>query len=253
MQNTVNDFITATFPFCAPNYFPEGTMKPLTIFAGHYGSGKTNIAVNYALRLRMHDEPVILCDLDIVNPYFRTADAADRLRDAGVTLVASAFANSNLEAPSLPPDVSAVFDTPGVYGVIDVGGDDQGMLALGRYANRVRQTAHDLLLVANCYRPLARAPRDALALMREMEQTAGLPFTGLVNNPNIGAATTENDVLAAKPYIEELSALTGLPVVMTCIDVRLRPPNHSGATRHPSTEGNDILWLDLIENRFGVT
>ena len=217
-------------------------MARVTIFAGHYGSGKTQIAVNWALRLRAAGDSVILCDLDIVNPYFRTADCIEPLREAGVRLIASPLANTNVENASLPADVSAVFDNLDHKAVLDVGGDDRGMLALGRYANRLRGDDYDLWMVANPYRPLAATPELAMELLREMESAAGLSFTGLVANPNIGRDTTVQTVAAARPYMRQLSALSGLPVVMTCI------------RRDLADDGMqpNLFPIDIFANRFQI-
>lgn len=217
-------------------------MNRLTIFAGHYGSGKTNIAVNYALAQRAAGQQVQLCDLDIVNPYFRTADAAPLLQQQGIKLIASPYANTNLESPALPGDVRAAFDNAQAHTILDVGGDDRGMTALGRYADDIAGLPHELLLVCNAYRPLAATPRDALALMREMEQAAHLAFTALVNNANLGAATTLAEVEASLPYMAELAQLTGLPVVLTCLREPLATQWQHG----------EVLALTLIDNRFGL-
>jgi len=217
-------------------------MGRLTIFAGHYGSGKTNVAVNYALARRREGSAVRLCDLDIVNPYFRTADAAQALADAGITLIASAFANSSLESPALPPGIGAAFDDADCDTVIDVGGDDAGIAALGRYAEQVKAVDYDLWLVANCYRLLARHSDDALVLLREMEHAAHLTFTGIVNNNNLGVGTTLADIEAGLPYIDELAQKSKLPVVFTSLKRDLAPQWTRGET----------LAMDLIENRFGI-
>jgi hypothetical protein len=217
-------------------------MARMTIFAGHYGSGKTQIAVNRAFWLRKQTEKVILCDLDIVNPYFRTADYAELLRQAGIRLIASFFANSNVETASLPPDVNAAFDNRDAVTVMDIGGDDRGMLALARYADRVSAEDYDMWLVVNPYRPLAVTPEQSRELLQEMEASAGLPFTGLVSNPNIGAETTIETVTSAGPYMQKLAELTGLPVVMTC----MRRDLANGYT------GENIFPLEIYENRFRV-
>jgi hypothetical protein len=217
-------------------------MARLTIYAGHYGSGKTQIAVNRAFWLRRQGKSVILCDLDIVNPYFRTADYAEPLREAGIRLIVSSFANSNVETASLPPDVNAVFDSRDVYAVMDIGGDDRGMLALSRYASRVRADDFDMLLVVNPYRPLATSPEQSLELLKEMEAASGLPFNGIVSNPNLGKETTLDTITAADPYIKKLSQLSELPVIMTC-------------TRRDLAENcakKNVFPLDIYENRFCV-
>ncbi|MBR2848011.1 MAG: hypothetical protein IKB87_00980 [Clostridia bacterium] len=197
--------------------------KRVTLFAGHYGSGKTNIAVNYAIAMRKAGLPVSIADLDIVNPYFRTKDSADRLAEAGIRLISSQFANSNVDTPALPGEIYAITDDRSTYAVMDVGGDDRGALALGRYAPAiVEENAYEMLFVVNAYRPLTRTPAEAFEVMREVEAAGKIPFTAIVNNSNVGRDTTADDVLQTVPFMEELSRLTGLPVKMTTVREDLR-------------------------------
>ena len=113
--------------------------KRMTLFAGHYGSGKTNIAVNYALYLKSLGENVVIADLDIVNPYFRTRDSLEELNNAGIKLISSAFANSNVDLPALPQDVYSLLDKRDEKAIMDIGGDDRGAYALGRYADAIKE------------------------------------------------------------------------------------------------------------------
>lgn len=190
----------------------------ITIFAGHYGSGKTNIAVNYALHLKQHAEKVAVCDLDIVNPYFRTKDSADVLEQAGVRLIASPYANTNVDVPALPAEAYAVIDDKSTHAVLDVGGDDRGALALGRYAPSIlKEGDFEMLLVVNRFRPLTRTPEEVLAVAREIEAAAGIRFTGIVNNSNLGTQTTAEDILSSLPYGEEVARITGLPLRFTTV------------------------------------
>ncbi len=187
--------------------------KRLTLFAGHYGSGKTNIAVNYALHLAAEKKTVCIADLDIVNPYFRTKDSAKELNAAGVELISPQFANSNVDLPALPAEAYRLVEDTGVYGIMDIGGDDRGAYALGRYVPFIKQeNNYRMAFVANCYRPLTRTPEEALAVMREIEAACGLPFTCLVNNSNLGTETTAQTVLDSLEFTNALSKLSGLPL-----------------------------------------
>lgn len=198
--------------------------KRLTLFAGHYGSGKTNIALNYARFLHEQGLPVTIADLDIVNPYFRTKDSEAQLAGEGIGLICSPFANSNLDVPAMPKETYALIDSRTQYGVLDIGGDDRGALALGRYTPEIREeNDFEMLLVVNRSRPLTRTPEDTEAVMREIEAACGLPFTGIVNNTNLGQQTEAEDVLASVSYAEAISHQTGLPVFMTCCADRLYP------------------------------
>ena len=187
--------------------------KRLTLFAGHYGSGKTNIAVNYAIHLAKEGKKVCIGDLDIVNPYFRTADSKKVLEEAGVELISPQFANSNVDLPALPAEAYRLVEDKSIYGIMDIGGDDRGAYALGRYVPAIKaENDYRMVFVANSYRPLTRTPQEALEVMREIEAACGLAFTCLVNNANLGPETTADTVLSAIDYMEKLSQLSGLPI-----------------------------------------
>ena len=187
--------------------------KRLTLFAGHYGSGKTNIAVNYALLLAKEGKPVCIGDLDIVNPYFRTADSKKVLEDAGVALISPQFANTNVDLPALPAEAYRLVEDKSIFGIMDIGGDDRGAYALGRYVPAIKaENNYRMVFVANCYRPLTRTPEEALEVMREIEAACGLAFTDIVNNANLGPETTIDTVLAAVNYMQTLSAISKLPI-----------------------------------------
>ena len=198
--------------------------KRVTLFAGHYGSGKTNVAVNYALWLRERHDKVAIADLDVVNPYFRTKDSAEVLTEHGIKLISSPYANTNVDVPALPAEAYTILDNPELTAVIDVGGDDRGALALGRYVPSIRQEGdYEMLLVINRYRPLTQTGADAVTVMREIEAAAGLPFTGIVHNSNLGEETTAQDVMSSADYAEDISRRTGLPIRLTTVRRELLP------------------------------
>ncbi len=192
-------------------------LKPITVVCGHYGSGKTNVAVNLAMRCKRDDPSrlVSCADVDIVNPYFRTADARDALAAAGVIPLIPAFANSNVDIPSLPHRLTSlcresIGENESI--IIDVGGDE-GAVALGMISRQLAEAGYDMIYVVNKYRPLTAEPRDAAALMREIEAVSGLRCTALVNNSSLGAETTAEDVLDSVAYAGECAALCGLPLL----------------------------------------
>ena len=190
--------------------------KRLTLFAGHYGSGKTNIAVNYALHLATEGKQVCIGDLDIVNPYFRTKDSAEELEKAGVSLISPQFANSNVDLPALPAEAYRLVEDTATYGIMDIGGDDRGAYALGRFAPMIlKENNYRMAFVANCYRPLTRTAEEAYEVMKEIEAACGLPFTCIVNNANLGEETTKETIQASQSFIDELCQLSGLPLWLT--------------------------------------
>lgn len=198
------------------------TYKRVTVFAGHYGSGKTNIAVNYALKISETEKSVSIADLDIVNPYFRTKDSAKMLEKSGIRLISSEYANTNVDTPALPAEIYSVFSDKSVHAVLDVGGDDRGALALGRYVPyMLEENDYEMLFVINKYRFLTADADSTVEMMREIEAAAGLKFTGIVNNSNIGEETTAKDVLDSVEYANEVSKITNLEIKMTTVKKEL--------------------------------
>ena len=196
--------------------------KRLTLMAGHYGSGKTNIAVNLAMMLKKSGEDVVIADLDIVNPYYRTKDSEEELRAAGIPLISSEYANSNVDVPALPQELYSIVDVRSRHAIVDIGGDDRGALALGRYTPFIlEENDYDMLLVINKYRPLTPDTASTLEVMREIEAAGGLPFTGIVNNSNLGRETTPEDVIASDAYAKDIAAATGLPIRMTTVKAEI--------------------------------
>ena len=198
--------------------------KRLTLFAGHYGSGKTNIAVNYAIAMAKEGKSVCIADLDIVNPYFRTADSAQRLEQAGVTLISPQFANTNVDLPALPAEAYRLVQDKSLYGVMDIGGDDRGAYALGRYVPYIKEeNNYRMLFVANFSRPLTQTPEEALEIMAEIEAACGLKFTHIVNNTNLGPLTDPEVLRQSLPLIDALCEKSGLPLYFTAIRQDLAP------------------------------
>lgn len=196
--------------------------KRITLLSGHYGSGKTNVAVNMAEDLKKYEDRVTIADLDIVNPYFRTLDSKEDFEHAGIRLIVSEYANTNLDAPALPQEIYTITDDRSAHVIIDVGGDDRGALALGRISDRIREeNDYEMLLVINRFRPLTRTPEDVLEVMKEIEEAGKIPFTGIINNSNLGAETDEETVLSSLKFAEETSYLTGLPIKATCVEEKL--------------------------------
>lgn len=190
--------------------------KRITLFAGHYGSGKTNIAVNYALKLKETGQDVVIADLDIVNPYFRTKDSSDELSAAGIELISPEFANSNVDLPALPASLYGVVQNKNRLAVLDIGGDDRGAYALGRYAPYILEDGdYEMVFVANFMRPLTQTAEQALEVMREIEAAGRIPFTAIVNNTNLGNLTDAETVLNSYEEACRLSELSGLPILFT--------------------------------------
>jgi MinD-like ATPase involved in chromosome partitioning or flagellar assembly len=200
------------------------TLKALTLVTGHYGSGKTNFALNLACQQAELGKSVTLVDLDIVNPYFRSSDYPDLLSSRGIRLIAPKFAGQTLDAPGLPPDILAAFDK--TYGdndvtIIDVGGDSVGSTALGRFAPRIRAMDSSMLYVVNNNRPEIAAPRNAVAILREIETVSRLSASAIVNNSHLMGGTTPEVIESSVEYAGQVSELTGLPILLHTAPIAL--------------------------------
>ena len=194
-------------------------IKKINIVTGHYGCGKTNFAVNLALRLSDEDKKVSVVDLDIVNPYFRSADFKELFNRNNIQLAASVYANTNLDIPAITFDIERLAREDG-YLIIDVGGDEAGAVALGRYKEIFKTLGDDkiqMLYVINSYRYLLKEPKDCVSLMREIESVSRLKCTALVNNSNLGTETTLKTVSDSLDYADKVSKLTGLSIKFTCV------------------------------------
>lgn len=192
--------------------------KRISIFAGHYGSGKTNIAVNFAIQMKKDGLNVKIADLDIVNPYFRTKDSAEELAQAGVELISPAFANTNVDLPALPQEIYGLVQNKNFYAVFDVGGDDRGAYALGRYTPYIlEENNYEMYFVVNFYRPLTTSVQEAYEIMQEIQAVSKIPFTAIINNSNLANETTAEDILNTQQEAEKLSRMANIPVVMTTV------------------------------------
>ncbi len=196
--------------------------KRVTVFMGHYGSGKTFVAVNYAKFVKSQNKDVAIYDLDIVNPYFRTVDAEKELKECGVELIVSPYAETNVDIPAMNPASYKMVDDLSTYAVVDIGGDDRGALALGRFRDKlISENSYSSLLVVNKFRPETSDIESVLEMKKEIEISGKLPFTGIVNNSNLGIETTERAVLEGYEFCKKVSEKTGLPLVFTSVRVDL--------------------------------
>ncbi|MBR0142284.1 MAG: cobalamin biosynthesis protein CobQ [Ruminococcus sp.] len=191
-------------------------MKRINIITGHYGSGKTNLSVNLALKAAEQGKSVAVVDLDLVNPYFRTADFRNLFEEKGIKLIAPDFANTNLDVPSVQFDVEQLASSEDCL-IIDVGGDDAGAAALGRYSGALlnMQEDFDMFYVINQRRYLTDNADSAVALMYEIETAARMKHTAIVNNTNLGNETNADIIDSSAEFAGEISQKTGLLVRFT--------------------------------------
>lgn len=196
------------------NSFTDLAKEKVTIISGPYGSGKTNVAVNLAMHIAKNGEVCRIADLDIVNPYFRSADNAKMLNELGVQTMIPVFANTNVDIPALPPNYQLLFTGDG-KSVADVGGDGDGAAVLGLSHDDYIEAGYRMYFVYNRYRYITAEPEGALEVLEEIKRASGLEFHGIINNSNLGAETKEEHIINAIPYAERLAEISNLPLLFT--------------------------------------
>lgn len=182
------------------------------ITVGHYGSGKTEFSVNFALSLAKTCEKVILVDLDIVNPYFRSNDVRALLEESGICVIAPDYAGTNVDIPALPPEVMRIFNEDNAAIVIDVGGDDDGAIALGRYKQFFDSSNYEMNLVVNTRRPLSGTVEEIVEMKQNIEYASRLNVTSIIADTNLGTETTKEIIEEGYKITKEAAKQMNLPV-----------------------------------------
>jgi len=187
-------------------------MCGLTIICGHYGSGKTNYAINLAIDKAKGGKNVTLVDMDIVNPYFTSSVYADILRKNGVSVISPHFAGTNMEITSLPASMYSIFDTEDDV-IIDAGGDDAGAVVLGRFSGEISKKGYEMVYVTNMYRPMTSDPKDSVELLREIEAACRLKATAAVNNSHLKDLTAASTITNSLGYAKEVARIAEIPLL----------------------------------------
>ncbi|MDW7667470.1 MAG: ATP-binding protein [Bacillota bacterium] len=186
--------------------------KNLTIIVGHYGSGKTEFAVNYAVKSKSDYEKVNLIDLDIINPYFRSRERKKELQELNIKVIESSIQNKNLDLPSLSPGINGAINESKSKTIIDAGGDPIGAKALSRYYNQIRKKDYDMFLVVNANRAETQTVEKVIEYCNKIQGASRLIVTGLINNTHLLKATTTEDVYKGKKLVEEVSEKLNIPI-----------------------------------------
>ena len=187
-------------------------MKTINIITGHYGSGKTEIAINMALKLKEKHDKVIICDMDIVNPYFRTNDAKSFLEERGIKVISPDYASTNIDIPVLPGDILSVFSDKDAYAVLDLGGDDDGAVALGQYHRYLKDEDYDMFFVLNALRPDTSNIEDVKSLAANIEYMSRAKITGIINNTNLSYLSESGHLKGSMGFAEEVSKTLGCDI-----------------------------------------
>jgi len=188
----------------------------LTIICGHYGSGKTNFAINYAIDEARKGKKVTLADMDVVNPYFTSSEYSDVLRKNNVNVISPTFAVTNMDIPAIPASMGSLFDSPDDV-IIDAGGDDAGAIVLGRFSEMIRKREYTMLYVTNMYRPFTSDAEGAVDILRDIEKVCGLKATAIVNNSHLKDLTTPSIITDSIGYAKDAAKKANIPLLFTVV------------------------------------
>lgn len=184
----------------------------ISVFAGHYGSGKTEIAVNYALYLKQSgEEDVTLVDLDVTNPFNRSTDTKDTLKQNGIKLISPNFANTNVDLPSLPASVMSAFTGSGKY-IFDLGGNDTGATPFGSYRNKIDESDTVIFMVVNTYRPFSDTVEKISEHIRDIQNRIRLNVNYIISNPNLAGESSIETLLTGHEIIKKAAEMTEIPI-----------------------------------------
>lgn len=186
--------------------------KRLRIITGHYGSGKTEFAVNYTLGLAALGQKTAIVDLDIVNPYFRSREMEPFFEKKGIKVVSSSIKGLSGDIPALSPEIYTIFQDKSYQAVIDVGGDKAGATALGRFHDYLDNEPYEMMFVLNANRRMTHDLDGAIRYIREIEAGSRQRITSLINNTHLCGETTIEDVMKGQQLCERVSDALGLPI-----------------------------------------
>ncbi|MBQ8827968.1 MAG: hypothetical protein IJZ90_02355 [Clostridia bacterium] len=187
------------------------------VFTGHFGSGKSEVAINFAINLKKNnpERKVAMVDLDIINPFFRSADAQSALEELGILVEVPSYANTNADVPALTGKMGAIIDDPEYDVILDIGGDDLGARAVGYYSDRIARRDHIIFFVVNKNRPFTKNKELACKIFDEVETSSLLKIDALVNNTNLLEMTNADTVLSGLPLMKEISDEKNIPLLFS--------------------------------------
>lgn len=216
------------------SYFTMDHLKRISIFVGAYGSGKSEISVNFARWLHADGQKTVLCDLDIINPYYRSADARDKLEQENIRVIASQFAGTNVDVPSVPGEIFAAIDDKSYFSVLDIGGEDLGARVLASMKNKLAAARDEIgiYMVVNTCRPYTADEKQIALVAAGLAYAADISLDGLVHNSNLMDNRSDKILEDSWPIIKKAAASLGIPVVFAAGKDESLPDDWLGKTAY---------------------
>lgn len=188
------------------------SVKGIVVIVGNYGSGKTEVAINLAANQRRKGVDVLLADLDLVNPYFRTREARNSLADLGIEVVLPPLKYLYADLPILSPKVGGLIKNPAALSILDAGGDGVGATVLAALADMFRDKKVEMLQVINPFRPFTADVEGCLVMRDRIQAASRLKITGLIGNAHLLDDTRTADIMKGYELVSQLSRESGLPI-----------------------------------------
>ena len=192
-------------------------MERITMVTGHFGSGKSEIAINLAKKWNRDEEKVGIVDLDIVNPFFCVRDFREELESEGIEVIAANKEWSNAELMMVPKEVRGIFVRPDIRFIMDIGGDDSGAIVLGQYSEDFKHEPYDSYFVINTQRPMTPNEVGIKEYLMDIEKSSRLKVTHLISNTNLSYETEINDIIKGDQMVHELSKELNIPHLYTAV------------------------------------
>ncbi|HHT50356.1 MAG TPA: ATP-binding protein [Eubacteriaceae bacterium] len=187
------------------------------VITGHYGSGKTEFALNFAFKKAEKQDNIAIADMDIVNPYFRSREKKAELEERGIKLISSSTGYSTADVPAISPEVYGILQSNKYEVILDVGGDPNGARVLGRYFQYFQEDNYNMWMVVNANRPNTQKSKEVIEYINRIQDSSRIAMTGLINNTHMIRETSKEDIIRGNDLVVEVSEITGLPIVYTSV------------------------------------
>lgn len=193
------------------------TLDGIVAVVGNYGSGKTEVSVNLAMRGKSQGLEVSIADLDLVNPYFRTREARGVLSGLGIEVIVPPEKYLHADLPILNPAIAGMIRRPRQLTLLDVGGDDVGARVLGALADSLSSARVQVLQIVNPFRPHTETVEGCLRMRDGIERASKMVISGIIGNAHLIDETTVEDIYRGYGFVQALSEVSGLP--LECVAV----------------------------------